>query len=342
MKKKTAAVVGDHTHNATDLVRDALYAAGDYIGELGDTLGPRAREIGEHVVPAAQEWKKKGVKLVHQAKDDLSPRLDDARRLVAPYVDDAYGKLAPTVEAARGKVEQALHELADNPKAKEANKRLAAAAAALAGELDFPAPSTPEKKKGAGKTVAQALLAAGLATAVAFAVKKLLSPEDAGWQAHEPSKAYQSESEPKGPSPVTEPVDPWAKPDAETTWETPASNVADEGGNPAHLAGDASVSEDLPITHGDLPAAEDALTEDHDTPMVEELAEGDADPFVVSPYGAGSFVGNESPEGFFIKGNERSMKYHLPASGGYAGTIADVWFNSEEAAQAAGFTRAQR
>ena len=36
------------------------------------------------------------------------------------------------------------------------------------------------------------------------------------------------------------------------------------------------------------------------------------------------------------------MKYHVQESGGYERTNADVWFNSEEAAQAAGFTRAQR
>ena len=58
--------------------------------------------------------------------------------------------------------------------------------------------------------------------------------------------------------------------------------------------------------------------------------------------GEGVYVGNEPPEGFTIKGNERSMKYHVPESSGYGRTIAEVWFNSEEAAQAAGFIRAQR
>jgi len=58
--------------------------------------------------------------------------------------------------------------------------------------------------------------------------------------------------------------------------------------------------------------------------------------------GEGVYVGTEPPEGFTIKGNERSMKYHVPESSGYGRTIAEVWFNSEEAAQAAGFIRAQR
>ena len=34
------------------------------------------------------------------------------------------------------------------------------------------------------------------------------------------------------------------------------------------------------------------------------------------------------------------MKYHLPDSNSYARTIAEVWFDSEESAQQAGFARA--
>ena len=58
--------------------------------------------------------------------------------------------------------------------------------------------------------------------------------------------------------------------------------------------------------------------------------------------GEGVYVGHEPPEGFVIKGNERSKKYHVPESAGYGRTVAEVWFNSEEAAQQAGFVRAQR
>ena len=54
------------------------------------------------------------------------------------------------------------------------------------------------------------------------------------------------------------------------------------------------------------------------------------------------YVGSEPPEGFTIKANERSMKYHVPESSGYQRTHSEVWFNSEEAAQEAGFIRAQR
>ena len=72
-----------------------------------------------------------------------------------------------------------------------------------------------------------------------------------------------------------------------------------------------------------------------------EATEADAtDP--ANRYGEGSFVGENPPEGFTIKGNERSMKFHVPGTGGYDRTIAEVWFTTEEAAEAAGFTKAQR
>lgn len=39
----------------------------------------------------------------------------------------------------------------------------------------------------------------------------------------------------------------------------------------------------------------------------------------------------------FVKGNEDSMKYHVPGSQWYDQTIAEVWFGTAEEAQAAGF-----
>jgi large subunit ribosomal protein L4 len=55
-------------------------------------------------------------------------------------------------------------------------------------------------------------------------------------------------------------------------------------------------------------------------------------------YGEGSYRGENPPEGFDIKGNEDSMLFHTPASRWYSRTVAEIWFNSEEAATAAGFT----
>ncbi len=56
---------------------------------------------------------------------------------------------------------------------------------------------------------------------------------------------------------------------------------------------------------------------------------------------AGSFRGEEPPAGFEIKGNEDSMKFHSPESPYYSRTVAEVWFDSVESAEAAGFESAQ-
>jgi large subunit ribosomal protein L4 len=46
------------------------------------------------------------------------------------------------------------------------------------------------------------------------------------------------------------------------------------------------------------------------------------------------------PEGYEIKGNAQSMKYHAPGGRWYDATIAEFWFQSAEDAEAAGFTEA--
>jgi large subunit ribosomal protein L17 len=49
---------------------------------------------------------------------------------------------------------------------------------------------------------------------------------------------------------------------------------------------------------------------------------------------------SEAPEGFPIKGNEDSMKFHEPDGQWFEQTVAEVWFDTAESAEAAGFTRA--
>ena len=62
-----------------------------------------------------------------------------------------------------------------------------------------------------------------------------------------------------------------------------------------------------------------------------------------APYGAGSHAplddADEAPAGFEIKGNADSMLYHVPGSAFYDRTVPEVWFASEEAAEAAGFSK---
>ncbi len=48
----------------------------------------------------------------------------------------------------------------------------------------------------------------------------------------------------------------------------------------------------------------------------------------------------EAPEGYEIKGNQDSMKYHAPGGQWYDATVAEVWFKTAADAEAAGFVEA--
>jgi large subunit ribosomal protein L17 len=84
--------------------------------------------------------------------------------------------------------------------------------------------------------------------------------------------------------------------------------------------------------------AEEAPVAD-DTTEVEEVEESASTED--APYGEGSHAPledpDEAPEGFEIKGNADSMLYHVPDSPFYERTVAEVWFKTPEAAEAAGF-----
>ena len=60
-------------------------------------------------------------------------------------------------------------------------------------------------------------------------------------------------------------------------------------------------------------------------------------------YGADSAAATEdgaAPEGFDVKGNKDSMKFHEPDGQWYGSTVAEVWFRTAEAAEKAGFVKA--
>jgi large subunit ribosomal protein L4 len=84
------------------------------------------------------------------------------------------------------------------------------------------------------------------------------------------------------------------------------------------------------------------------TPKPKAATKRDAAPEVDAPAAAepAEWAGSvqapadgSQPEGHDIKGNADSMLYHLPGSAFYTRTKAEVWFDTEENALAAGFTR---
>jgi large subunit ribosomal protein L4 len=104
------------------------------------------------------------------------------------------------------------------------------------------------------------------------------------------------------------------------------------------------------VPANDAPSAASKVEKAVETAVVEaEVAasgdsdsDGEANAVDATPFGAGSHGpvdGDEMPEGFSIKGNADSMLYHLPDTSFYNRTVAEVWFATEDAAKAAGFTR---
>lgn len=70
-------------------------------------------------------------------------------------------------------------------------------------------------------------------------------------------------------------------------------------------------------------------------PVADEVQASDLPAGAHAPLESG-----EAPEGFDIKGNADSMKYHVPGSRWYANTQAEIWFDTKESAEAAGYAPA--
>ena len=99
----------------------------------------------------------------------------------------------------------------------------------------------------------------------------------------------------------------------------------------------------------DVQDATDESTDTSDEAAAEEYADGDADDDGEinsedqSPHGEGSHAPlddvDEMPDGFPIKGNAQSKLYHEPETRYYKATKAEVWFDTVESAEAAGFSK---
>jgi len=93
---------------------------------------------------------------------------------------------------------------------------------------------------------------------------------------------------------------------------------------------------------GEAPA-EEAPAEESADESAEIPHPLEADLSVDHPYGDGSHkaLDDESmPEGYEIKGNANSAKYHQPGGRWYDQTVAEVWFADAASAEAAGFVEA--
>ncbi len=95
-------------------------------------------------------------------------------------------------------------------------------------------------------------------------------------------------------------------------------------------------------SHPRVSAAEpgSVVTEATEAPATKAAAKT---PASAAPYGKGSHApldDDGAPDGFDVKGNEDSKKYHQPGGRWYDQTVAEVWFATAEDAERAGFVEA--
>ena len=142
------------------------------------------------------------------------------------------------------------------------------------------------------------------------------SPEAEGVVATESVESPESRVESSDPEEVV----------ATESVESPESRV--ESFDPEEVVATESLPEEA--------KREDAVTAEGLPEAAESMAAEETAPEQGSWRGEG-----EPPAGFSIKGKESSMLFHRPDSSMYNRTKAEVWFDTEEAAQAAGFTAAK-
>ena len=98
----------------------------------------------------------------------------------------------------------------------------------------------------------------------------------------------------------------------------------------------------------EAPAAEAPVADAAEAPVAEAPAaeaktpavKAPADATDAAPFGAGSkapLKSGNAPKGYSVKGNADSGLYHLEGGQWYDATVAEVWFDSAESAEAAGF-----
>jgi hypothetical protein len=368
--------VSPYAQQATSRVSPYAHQAAERIAPIATSAKQRGARVAhdavEKIGPVLDDALERVSPAVEAARDKVSsellPKLSEALGAAAgaPVVVEAKKRGKAAVAAAKGEL-----ELPEEKKSKGRWLKWFAVAAAIAGvavfvgrkflgakDADWQAarPTTPYAPR--QQATAEAPSAGGAAAAVDEMDDSGEDPQG-GMSAHMYNLEADGAAFPDQPAEGGD-IDEAAADTTTLVSEAPAemSTRVDEAFDDAtaRIAGEApaettSVSDE---TLGETTSAQEAPVE---TTAIEEamagqdsvgdegalLGETAAAPEARPRYeGEGVYVGSEPPEGFTIKGNERSMKYHVPESAGYGRTVAEVWFNSEEAAQQAGFVRAQR
>ncbi|MES7926816.1 DUF5324 family protein [Cutibacterium acnes] len=363
--RKTAAASSPST--LKEQRAQALETAAAYLAAAQDKAAPLAAQVNDKLGPLTDQISDKLGPLSDQAVEASKKALDASKEYtqekVVPALHQAYDTFQKDVLP---DLEERAEKVISHPAVEEATRRGQAAFSALKGEstelaakagIETKSVKKAKHRSKFGKVFGTLAVLGGISAAVVVASRRFLSSSDDGWTAHEPKVTYswtpgdkdntdspapntdeklKDTPSPKpetsrGSKPVAKPAD---KPEPKEDKSVPADPVAamaDEGG-PAAAAPETTAEATAFVDEG---ARSETTTKDGAVKAPEQGTKDEGNK-------ATSYVGDNPPEGYVIKGNDRSMKYHVPGSGGYDRTIADVWFATEEAAQAAGFTKAQR
>jgi small subunit ribosomal protein S2 len=181
--------------------------------------------------------------------------------------------------------------------------------------------------------------------------RELLEKKDAEAKADAAAAAPAAEAAPSS-EPTAAPIAEKPDANAKKVAKKAPAKVADAAPVEAAVEADLTkVEENAPEAEAKAPETEvaeaapveaaveaDLAKTEEKAPKTEEKApDAEAAP---APGSHAALENGEAPEGFTIKGNAQSGKYHTPDSPWYAKTVAEVWFDTVESAEAAGFTAA--
>jgi len=203
-------------------------------------------------------------------------------------------------------------------------------------EVDFPIPGNDDAIRSAAlltKVIADAVAEGLVARATGGAAAEVEAEPMPDWERELLVAGQPAAAEPEPV--VTEPV--VTEPVAEEAVVAEPVEVI-----PEPVVEEPVVEEPVVEEPAEEPVVEEPVVEAaaEPAPVADETPADETPVDEVRGYGDGSYIGENPPAGFDIKGNEDSMKFHTPASPWYAATVAEVWFNSVEAAEAAGFVSA--
>ena len=256
----------------------------------------------EHI--AVTEANKLGIPVVAVVDTNVNP---DVIQFPIPGNDDAIRANGLLVQVIAEAVEEGRYIAARRPKV------------AAAGESAEPKPErSPEEEAAFTQAQTEARNAAAHA--------------QADREARLTASKTKPEAAPAAEAPADEAPAPEAAPAAEAPAdEAPAPEAAPAAEAPAE---EAPAADEAPAPEA-APAAEAA-------PVAEAPADEAPAAAAEAPYGEGSHApldSGEQPDGYPIKGNAGSLLYHGTDSPFYGRTKAEVWFATEAAAEAAGFSK---